>query len=45
LKLLVSDVNSIKVGGFLLHISISWVKIRLQTENQLPRLPGFLEVP
>ena len=24
----------------LLHISSSWVKIRLHTENQLPRLPG-----
>ena len=23
-----------------LHISYSWVKIRLQTKNQLPRLPG-----
>ena len=23
-----------------LHISSSWVKIRLHTENQLPRLPG-----
>ena len=25
---------------FSLHISFSWVKIRLHTENQLPRLPG-----
>ena len=24
---------------FLLHISSSWVKIRLHTENQLPSLP------
>ena len=24
----------------LLHISSSWVKIRLYTKNQLPRLPG-----
>ena len=34
------------VGGglgdpyFFLHISSSWVKIRLHTENQLPGLPG-----
>ena len=29
-----------------LHISSSWVKIRLPTENQLPRLPGSaLKVP
>ena len=29
-----------------LHISSSWVKIRLHTENQLPRLPGSaLKVP
>ena len=29
-----------------LHISSSWVKIRLYTENQLPRLPGSaLKVP
>ena len=26
--------------NFCLHISSSWVKIRLYTENQLPRLPG-----
>ena len=26
--------------NFFLHISSSWVKIRLHTENQLPRLPG-----
>jgi hypothetical protein len=25
---------------FFLHISTSWVKIRLHAENQLPRLPG-----
>ena len=25
---------------FLLHISSSWVKIRLHTENQLPTLSG-----
>ena len=25
---------------FLLQISSSWVKIRLPTENQVPRLPG-----
>ena len=25
---------------FFLHISSSWVKIRLHTKNQLPRLPG-----
>ena len=25
-----------------LHISSSWVKIRLHTNNQLPRLPGSL---
>ena len=31
---------------FFLHISSSWVKIRLYTENQLPRLPGSaLKVP
>ena len=31
---------------FFLHISSSWVKIRLHTENQLPRLPGSaLKVP
>jgi hypothetical protein len=31
---------------FLLHISSSWVNIRLHTENQLPRLPGSaLKVP
>ena len=33
------------VGGsgdpyFFLHISSSWVKIRLHTENHLPGLPG-----
>ena len=29
-----------------LHISTSWVKIRLHTKNQLPRLPGSaLKVP
>ena len=26
--------------NFFLHISSSWVKIRLHTENQLARLPG-----
>ena len=25
---------------FFLYISSSWVKIRLHTENELPRLPG-----
>ena len=25
--------------NFFLHISSSWVKIRLPTENQLPRMP------
>ena len=34
-----------KLGGagdpnFFLHISSSWVKIRLHTENHLPGLPG-----
>ena len=29
-----------------MHISATWVKIRLHTENQLPRLPGSaLKVP
>ena len=26
--------------NFFLHISSSWVKIRLHAENHLPRLPG-----
>ena len=26
--------------NFFLHISFSWVKIKLHTEFQLPRLPG-----
>jgi hypothetical protein len=31
---------------FFLHFSSSWVKIRLHTKNQLPRLPGSaLKVP
>ena len=31
---------------FVLHISSTWVKIRLYTENQLPRLSGSgLKVP
>ena len=31
---------------FFLYISSSWVKIRLHTENELPRLPGSaLKVP
>ena len=31
---------------FFLHISSSWVKIRLHTENELPMLPGStLKVP
>ena len=26
------------------HISSSWVKIRLHTGNQLPRLPGYISL-
>ena len=46
IKILVS-ISGGGVGGgglgdpyFFLHISSSWVKIRLHTENQLPGLPG-----
>ena len=36
------DFNSLFYGTpiFFLHISSIWVKIRLHTENQLPRLSG-----
>ena len=38
-----SNFNNIEV---FFHISSSWVKIRLHTEKQLPRLPGSaLKVP
>ena len=34
------------ITPMILHISSRWVKIRLYTENQLPRLPGCaLKVP
>ena len=42
----VSYMIPIIFANVFLHISSGWVKIRLHTENQLPRLPGSaLKVP